>query len=357
MNNHSAYHPQWFRFVDPNNPFFDWLPDDQSHKKAFVVHPNAIMMLQWTYLITIAVVAFVAPLAKAQACIGTLADLAALQNARGKNISTPVTYVMCPNTVYLVTDYEYLELNGNASYLCGEDGSSANRCILRGGSLQMAIFYFSFDRSRKDNILVSGFTFEKADFFTASIAMHGRSTFRDCIFKVSYKPKVIRQMKNFPWNQYLISCSFLLALEQDHSNHGVFSFDFYLPPTLRRQLSSNGVRLPSWMHQVSLDHEELKKRSLLIGGGSEPRVTTSFENCQFLNNSLTTDIQFPLIAQNGVIQVSSAFADVSMNNCLFRDNNFDFRLGKVRSTKVFWTCSWKTIHWSHFHRRISLILV
>jgi hypothetical protein len=78
---------------------------------------------------------------------------------------------------------------------------------------------------------------------------------------------------------------------------------------------------------------EMKKRALLIGGGSEPRVTTTFDSCQFLNNSLTTDISIPLIAQNGVLQISSSFADVTLKNCLFKDNFFDFRRdGPVRYT-------------------------
>jgi hypothetical protein len=78
--------------------------------------------------------------------------------------------------------------------------------------------------------------------------------------------------------------------------------------------------------------EEMKKRALLIGGGSEPRVTTTFDNCQFLNNSLTTD-SIPGVSQNGVLAVISSFADVTLNNCLFKDNNFDYSSdGTVRYT-------------------------
>ena len=130
----------------------------------------------------------------------------------------------------------------------------------------------------------------------------------------------------------MLTCNcFLNVFAQDNFHHSLFIFSFYLPATLRRQLSSNDAKLPSWMHQAAADHEELKKRALLIGGGSEPRVTTAFENCQFLNNSLTTNIVYPLLAQNGVVNVLSAFADVSMTNCLFRDNFYDLRRdGPVR---------------------------
>jgi hypothetical protein len=78
----------------------------------------------------------------------------------------------------------------------------------------------------------------------------------------------------------------------------------------------------------------MKKRALLIGGGSEPRVTTTFDNCQFLNNSLTTD-SIPGVSENGVLAVISSFADVTLNNCLFKDNFFDRRRdGTVRYTMI-----------------------
>jgi hypothetical protein len=81
-------------------------------------------------------------------------------------------------------------------------------------------------------------------------------------------------------------------------------------------------------------YEEMKKRALLIGGGSEPRVTTTFDNCQFLNNSLTTD-SIPGVSENGVLAVISSFADVTLNNCLFKDNFFDRRRdGTVRYTMI-----------------------
>jgi hypothetical protein len=81
------------------------------------------------------------------------------------------------------------------------------------------------------------------------------------------------------------------------------------------------------MHPYYSDthYEAMKKRSLLIGGGSEPRGTTLFDNCQFLNNSLTTDITILPFAQNGLIDISSSFVDLTMNNCLVKDNFFTFR--------------------------------
>jgi hypothetical protein len=88
------------------------------------------------------------------------------------------------STVYAPTD-KFLELNGNASYLCGVNGALANQCIIRGGSIHVGVFLYSYGGSSKDNILVSGFTFEQSEFSNVAIAASGRLMFRDCVFKVS----------------------------------------------------------------------------------------------------------------------------------------------------------------------------
>jgi hypothetical protein len=161
-----------------------------SHIKHFrrKTYQDPIMLLKLNLFLFVAFVAHNAKTANAvQSCIGNLTTLVALQEARGNKVAIPVTYIMCPNTVYEANDFEYLELNGNASYLCGDNGASANQCIIRGGELQVSIFLYSYEDSVKDNILVSGFTFEQSTstFGNAAIASDGRSTFRDCIFKVS----------------------------------------------------------------------------------------------------------------------------------------------------------------------------
>jgi hypothetical protein len=124
-----------------------------------------------------------------QGCIANFTQLAALQVARGKNTSTPVTYIMCPNTVYVPSsdaEYELFELNGNATYLCGTSGSSSNNCIVRGGFFQISIALFSFDFAVKENIFISGFTFESSEISSGAIAAPGQNfTIRDCIFQVN----------------------------------------------------------------------------------------------------------------------------------------------------------------------------
>jgi hypothetical protein len=121
----------------------------------------------------------------AEDCIGSYTKLTALQNARGGNNSVSVTYVICPNTVFDLTNDIEWNLNGNTNYLCGEDGSSKNNCVVTGGEFQFSISLFPYGFSNKDNILLSGFTFEKAGISNAAIASSGSFTIRDCIFKVS----------------------------------------------------------------------------------------------------------------------------------------------------------------------------
>jgi hypothetical protein len=67
---------------------------------------------------------------------------------------------------------------------------------------------------------------------------------------------------------------------------------------------------------------ESNGRSLLIGGGSEPRVTLLLDQVQFLNNSLTTTVLFPTLVANGLVDINTKFADVTMTECLFKDNYF-----------------------------------
>jgi hypothetical protein len=137
-------------------------------------------------IVLLTVVHFFAPVT-ASACIGNFTQLETLQAARGNNTSTPVTYVICPNTIYDFTNANPWDMNGNATYLCGTNGSSTNNCVISGGDFQFGISLSPYDSSNKDNILISGFTFTKAGFANAAIAAPGRFTIRDCIFKVRHR--------------------------------------------------------------------------------------------------------------------------------------------------------------------------
>ena len=142
------------------------------------------MLKSTTLILAFLTVANCISTVSAEDCIDSYAELTALQIARGGNNAIPVTYVICPNTVFDLTNDVEWDLNGNTNYLCGEDGSSTNNCIVTGGLFQFAVSSFPYGFSNKDNILISGFTFQKAEIGNAAIASSGNFVIRDCIFKV-----------------------------------------------------------------------------------------------------------------------------------------------------------------------------
>ena len=141
-----------------------------------------------TFVIAFLTLFYCLSAALAEQCIGSFDALRELEIARGNNNTIPVTYVICPNTVFdmePIKDQYLWEMNGNTNYLCGADGSSKNNCTVTGGNAQFLIYFSSYDQSSKDNILISGFTFKNAADINGSIGVSGKHTIRDCIFKVS----------------------------------------------------------------------------------------------------------------------------------------------------------------------------
>lgn len=118
-------------------------------------------------------------------CIGSFAELRALEIARGNNNAIPVNYIICPNTVFNLTGEAEWDLNGNSNYLCGFRGSSADNCVVTGGAFQFSATSFPYGFSSKENIRLYGFTFEKAEIASGAIASSGNFEICDCIFKVS----------------------------------------------------------------------------------------------------------------------------------------------------------------------------
>jgi hypothetical protein len=277
--------------------------------------------------------------ASAENCIRSTAELATLQSQRGANNSIPVTYVFCPNTIFDLTGQPFLELNGNTNYFCGVDGSSKNNCIFTGGEIQFIIDLFSFDFSSKDKILLSGLTFEKGQISSATIATSGSFVIRDCIFKVRDVECNLLSITSMSFEKRtdlwrLLFFEYLYF--KDNINHSVLALVFYLPPTLRRR--SRVLGLPSkrdenfdyrkdfmnYLKDPELQKQRMNDRSLLVGGGSEPRLTLLLDGVQFLNNTLTSNLTIPSIASNGPLDIFTAFADVTVSKCLFKDNNYPY---------------------------------
>jgi len=59
--------------------------------------------------------------------------------------------------------------------------------------------------------------------------------------------------------------------------------------------------------------------------GGQPRQAVVFDKCEFRNNTLTTDVEFKFLAQNGVLTVFSHQTDVTLTDCLFKNNRFRTR--------------------------------
>jgi hypothetical protein len=97
-----------------------------------------------------------------------------------------ITYYICPNTVFDLTGQSSWDLKPNTVYVCGYYGSSAENCVVTGGQIQFKVsqFPYSFSNDTNSNIVLRGFTFEKAGTTSGLIASSGNFEICDCIFKV-----------------------------------------------------------------------------------------------------------------------------------------------------------------------------
>ena len=80
----------------------------------------------------------------------------------------------------------------------------------------------------------------------------------------------------------------------------------------------------NFLKDPKLREQRQKDRSLLIGGGSEPRLTLLLDRVQFLNNTLAPTLAIPSIAANGLLDINTAFADVTVSKCFFKDNKYPY---------------------------------
>jgi hypothetical protein len=96
-------------------------------------------------------------------------------------------------------------------------------------------------------------------------------------------------------------------------------------------------------------------RSLLIGRGSEPRVSVLLDRVQFLNNSLTKKIAIPAIVSNGVIELASAYTDLTVKECLFKDNYYPTAFTQVSQYKALCDCD-ISLKYQSISQKYSFIL-
>lgn len=104
------------------------------------------------------------------------------------------TYVVCPNQTYDI-GYSYgttgeccnngdlpIFARANTHFKCGDDGSSGNNCILRGGTASVVFNPFVFNELLS-GVKIQGFTFQSPVKTTLFAAGSGDVTFIDCIVK------------------------------------------------------------------------------------------------------------------------------------------------------------------------------
>jgi hypothetical protein len=130
-----------------------------------------------------------------QDCYVNLQDLQTIVRFQDPTLSH--TYTLCPNTVFnmgylnasnvcCVDGYPPMWPRKDTTYQCGDDGSSSNNCILRGGSYQVTSFPFHFSYEEKTGAVFKGITFEQAAEVSVLLVNAGDFTFVDCIFQVRF---------------------------------------------------------------------------------------------------------------------------------------------------------------------------
>jgi hypothetical protein len=138
-----------------------------------------------------------------QDCYTNLNDLQAI--VRAKDPFSKEVYKLCPNTVFemgflnasnvcCVNGHPPLWPRRDTTYQCGDDGSSANNCTLRGGTLHVISYNEQFSSEEKTNAVFKGLTFEDAAEIAILMTAYGDFTYDDCVFKVcprSHSSKVL----------------------------------------------------------------------------------------------------------------------------------------------------------------------
>jgi hypothetical protein len=131
-----------------------------------------------------------------------------LELIRIRNGAVPQTtyvYTLCPNTVLDATTTPLRPLLNNAMFVCGADGQRSNRCVILGGTVQVAILDSLVDGYPLQELSFLGLTFSgfvsddasAANGIGTSIAAMASSvtmaTFTDCSWQVRCNTHVTRR--------------------------------------------------------------------------------------------------------------------------------------------------------------------
>ena len=114
--------------------------------------------------------------------------------------SFPRLYIVCPQHIFDIAKLDFdgnvieppfgvrehppLPLRPNINIRCGDDGSRANQCWLRGGDLHIdGTKVLGIQDDTLDNVVLEGFTFLGAREHALLAHKPGSITFRDCEFR------------------------------------------------------------------------------------------------------------------------------------------------------------------------------
>jgi hypothetical protein len=108
---------------------------------------------------------------------------------------------------------------------------------------------------------------------------------------------------------------------------------YYRPPAMRRnrQLGSSDLPLDplesvrEYLRHLSDENVRMEHMRMMLDLPIGDRSNATFDKCQFINNTLKAVSEFPTLTFNGVFRTSSSLADITMNECLFRDNFYGYR--------------------------------
>ncbi|GKZ01452.1 hypothetical protein MPSEU_001095900 [Mayamaea pseudoterrestris] len=237
------------------------------------------------------------------------------------------TYIFCPNTVF---DIGYTDSNGdccedgelplaartNTKYQCGEDGSSANNCVIFGGSLQLLITALSFSESEVSNFIVQGLTFTRAGLLASAPALPGDVTFLDCIFEDSQNSgTIIALYQPSRRRRRLTKATQSLELESIERRLGYAVSEAFLEDAMADAMEErkyNARSKISASHDVNMRHRNLQQDVCQVYFNG----TVFRNNTQGATQGATT---------YGVVTARASGNFLSFDNCLFAENQFGNR--------------------------------
>lgn len=259
------------------------------------------------------------------------------------------TYVVCPNQTYDI-GYSYgttgdccnngdlpIFARANTHFKCGDDGSSGNNCILRGGTASVVFNPFVFNELLS-GVKIQGFTFQSPVKTTLFAAGSGDVTFIDCIVKVSDSNISTRRLC---YPEFDLSVR-LTSRPKDQQNEGpivsVYDPSFEarkLEETIELMGDTPWERLEYVMRKDYMDEvleqsqKRLEERRNGIEGGNDSSrmlqgtdlLVMTFEECVFQNNS-----QGDPGYSTPTFGVVSAIADGSViiiKDCIFAQNVYN----------------------------------